>query len=119
MSISFSEAGAISEPLASELHAWWVAAARAVQARRSGGDPALGQLNADAEGAFLTEIATPDSEGQALLVRAAERFGLSARGYHRVLRVGRTIADLAGEERVRKPHVAEALGYRIGVPGLC
>lgn len=96
-----------------------VAAARAVQARRSGGDPALGQLNADAEGAFLTEIATPDSEGQALLVRAAERFGLSARGYHRVLRVGRTIADLAGEERVRKPHVAEALGYRIGVPGLC
>ena len=48
-----------------------------------------------------------------MLVKAAERFGLSARGYHRVLRVARTIADLAGEEAVRKPHLAEALSYRI------
>ncbi len=48
-----------------------------------------------------------------MLVKAAERFGLSARGYHRVLRVARTIADLDGAAEVRKPHVAEALSYRI------
>jgi magnesium chelatase family protein len=54
------------------------------------------RVNADAEGALLEEIATPDAEGRALLTRVAERFGLSARGYHRVLRVARTIADLDG-----------------------
>ena len=43
----------------------------------------------------------------------AERFGLSARGYHRVLRVARTIADLDGSDRVRRPHVAEAVSYRL------
>ena len=47
--------------------------------------------------------------------RVAERFGLSARGYHRVLRVARTIADLAGSAEVRKPHVAEAVSYRLSV----
>jgi magnesium chelatase family protein len=46
----------------------------------------------------------------------AERFGLSARGYHRVLRVARTIADLDGSQDVRAPHVAEAIGYRLA-PG--
>ena len=71
------------------------------------------RLNADAEGEILEEIATPDTEGRALISKAAERFGLSARGYHRVLRVARTIADLAGETAVRKPHVAEALSYRL------
>ncbi|MBV7380659.1 YifB family Mg chelatase-like AAA ATPase [Maritimibacter dapengensis] len=70
-------------------------------------------LNADAEGQTLNEVAAPDPEGRDLLAKAADRFGLSARGYHRVLRVARTIADLAGEEHVRKPHVAEALSYRI------
>ena len=71
------------------------------------------QLNADAEGATLDEIATPDTEGRDLVIRAAERFGLSARGYHRVLRVARTIADLDQSVQVRKPHVAEALSYRL------
>jgi magnesium chelatase family protein len=69
--------------------------------------------NADAEGKLLEEVAAPDSEGRALLLQAAERFGLTARGYHRVLRVARTIADLAGEPLMRRPHVAEALSFRI------
>ena len=73
------------------------------------------RVNADMEGHLLNEIATPDSEGRALLTKVAERFGLSARGYHRVLRVARTIADLDGAEDVRKPHVAEAVSYRLAM----
>ncbi|MFD3190456.1 YifB family Mg chelatase-like AAA ATPase [Sedimentitalea sp. HM32M-2] len=89
-----------------------VATARQVQSDRFGGAPGLRQ-NADAEGAQLEEIATPDAEGRDLLIRAAERFGLSARGYHRVLRVARTIADLDHSDDVRRPHVAEALSFRL------
>ncbi|MDR5653687.1 YifB family Mg chelatase-like AAA ATPase [Ruixingdingia sedimenti] len=92
-----------------------VAAARAVQATRFAAHPEV-RVNAEAEGALLEAIATPDAEGRALLQRVAERFGLSARGYHRVLRVARTIADLDGSETVRLPHVAEAVGYRLA-PG--
>jgi magnesium chelatase family protein len=89
-----------------------VAAARQVQADRYDGKPGLRQ-NADAEGATLEQIGTPDAEGRALLSRVAERFGLSARGYHRVLRVARSIADLDGDPDVRRPHVAEALSFRL------
>ena len=91
-----------------------VAAARAAQAGRFADHPSA-RVNADAEGQLLEEVASPDSEGRALLVTVAERFGLSARGYHRVLRVARTIADLAGSDAVRKPHVAEAVSYRISL----
>lgn len=87
-----------------------VTAARAVQIARAGGQP---RLNADLEGAALEQVASPDAEGRALLIRAADRFGLSARGYHRVMRVARTIADLDGSDAVRRPHVAEAVGYRL------
>ncbi len=89
-----------------------VAAARAVQARRFDAVPDV-RVNAEAEGALLEEIAAPDAEGRALLTQAAGRYGLTARGYHRVLRVARTIADLAGSETVRRPHLAEALAYRL------
>lgn len=89
-----------------------VAAARARQAARYG-DAGGVRLNADAEGALLQEVAAPDEEGRALLLRVAERIGLTARGYHRVLRVARTIADLAGAATVRAPHVAEAVSYRL------
>lgn len=89
-----------------------VAAARQLQAARFADAPAARQ-NADAEGALLEQVATPDAEGRELLGRAAERFGLSARGYHRILRVARTIADLDGAEQVRRPHVAEALSFRL------
>ena len=89
-----------------------VAMARKAQMLRYESLPDI-RVNADAEGQLLEEVATPDEEGRALLGTVAERFGLSARGYHRVLRVARTIADLAGEGQVRKPHVAEAVGYRL------
>ena len=89
-----------------------VVAARGVQARRYEDAPGI-RLNADAGGQVLSDVATPDAEGREFLMRVAERFGLSARGYHRVLRVARTIADLAGSAEVRQPHVAEAVSFRI------
>jgi magnesium chelatase family protein len=89
-----------------------VSAARARQTDRFRDHPGV-RVNAEAEGALLEEIAAPDAEGRDLLLRVAERFGLSARGYHRVLRVARTIADLDGAAQVGKPHVAEAVSYRL------
>ena len=69
-------------------------------------------INAEAEGEMLDRMSHPDDAGRKLLVEAAEKMKLSARGYHRVLRVARTLADLEGVESVRKPHIAEALSYR-------
>ena len=89
-----------------------VRAARAVQADRFADQPRM-RVNADASGAVLDEIARPDAEGRDLIHRAAERLGLTARGYHRVLRTARTIADLDASPDVRAPHLAEALGYRL------
>ncbi|WP_170346404.1 YifB family Mg chelatase-like AAA ATPase [Ruegeria atlantica] len=86
--------------------------ARALQAERFRGMPNLRQ-NSDAEGKVLEQIATPDAEGKAVLLKAADQFGLSARAFHRILRVARTIADLDGSADIRRPHVAEALSFRI------
>jgi magnesium chelatase family protein len=90
-----------------------VAAARAVQQARYVGAV---RTNAEADGALLDEVATPDAPGRTLLAQAAESMRLSARGYTRVLRVARTIADLAGAEQVTRIHVAEALSYRRRAP---
>ncbi|BBU58712.1 ATPase AAA [Mameliella alba] len=110
--VSFTDLDLPATGDSSETVAARVAAARAVQANRFADHDAL-RTNADAEGQRLEEIATPDDEGRELLTRAADRFGLTARGYHRVLRVARTIADLDESATVRRPHVAEALSYRL------
>ena len=93
-----------------------VAAARAVQTARHADDQGV-TCNAEADGELLERVAAPDAPGRTLLTEAAARLRLSARGYHRVLRVARTLADLEGAEAVRRPHVAEALSYRRLAPG--
>jgi len=93
-----------------------VAEARAVQAARFAPHKGVWS-NADAEGELLDEIATPDDEGRALLRDVAQRRHMSARGYHRILRVARTIADLDGAAKVSRGHIAEAIGYRLSFAG--
>ena len=87
-----------------------VARARSIQSERSGETGA--RTNAELDGDALETFATPDEPGRKLLAQAAEAMRLSARGYTRILRVSRTIADLAGVESVGRIHVAEALSYR-------
>jgi len=90
-----------------------VAAARSIQIERyaAAGLPQI-RTNAEAPASVLEDVAQPDSQGQKLLRDAAETMRLSARGYHRVLRVARTLADLEGADKVGRLHVAEALSYR-------
>jgi magnesium chelatase family protein len=90
-----------------------VTRAREIQAARYG---ALGmpdvRINAGAQGPLLEQVAQPDRAGLTLLREAAEAMQLSARGYHRVLRVARTLADLDGVPKIGRIHLAEALSYR-------
>ena len=89
-----------------------IAAARDRQARRY---EALGlpiRVNAAAPASIIEEVARPDAAGQKLLREASEKFRLTARGFHRVMKVARTIADLDGIETVGRIHLAEALSYR-------
>ena len=90
-----------------------VAAARSIAAERlrALGRPEL-RTNAELQGSLLEAAAAPEGAGLSLLRDAAEAMRLSARGYHRVLKVARTIADLDGAERIGRPHLAEALAYR-------
>jgi magnesium chelatase family protein len=107
----------LSAPPASEASAAVaarVADARALQAARFAALAAGGTIrcNAEADGALLEQLAPTDGAARRLLVEAAERLHLSARGYHRVLKVARTLADLAGSAAVGRIHIAEALSYR-------
>ncbi|WP_182083919.1 YifB family Mg chelatase-like AAA ATPase [Aureimonas sp. ME7] len=91
-----------------------VEAARAIQAERYralGLPPAT--LNAHCSAALVERVASPDAAGTKLLREAAERMAFSARAYHRILKVARTLADLAGAETVGRPHLAEAIAYRV------
>ena len=90
-----------------------VAAARDIQLARyaAAGLPHI-RTNAEAPASVLDEIAQPDAQGQKLLRDAAETMRLSARGYHRVLRVARTLADLDRADKIGRLHLAEALSYR-------
>lgn len=93
-----------------------VGRARAMQAKRFaelGADTI--SVNAACPPVLVEQIAAPDASGAALLKSAAEGMRLTARGYHRVLKVARTLADLDGEPKVRRAHLAEALAYRANV----
>ena len=95
-----------------------VAKARERQRERylAAGHPEV-HTNAAAGATLIEKVVEPDRESQALLLQAAERFNLSARAYHRVLKVARTLADLAGLDKVSRPQIAEALSYRINLGG--
>lgn len=61
---------------------------------------------------MLDQIAAPEEAGIALIRSAADRMNLTARGFHRVLKVSRTLADLDGTETIKQIHIAEVLSYR-------
>ena len=88
-----------------------VMAARELQNQRFASTPGV-YCNAQMTPAQMQTFARPDAEGLARLKTAMERLDLSARAYDRILKVARTIADLAGEEAIHKEHIAEAIHYR-------
>src|SRR5262249_34929059 len=92
-----------------------VARARAVQSKRYEGYGIAS--NAEVDGTLLEEVAGPDQQGRDLLNNATQKLKLSARGYHRVTRPARTLADLDGQCPVGRLHIAEALSYRRIAPG--
>ena len=99
---------------ASEAVAARVAMARAIQQERFARlGPQAPTTNAHCATATIEEIAAPDAHGLALLRDASEKLGFSARAYHRVLKVARTLADLDASETVGRIHLAEAISYRI------
>ena len=88
-----------------------VTKARNAQARRFAGHTGL-YANADMQSREIREFCRIDGAGEELLKMAITRLGLSARAYDRILKVARTIADLAGQEAIRPEHISEAIQYR-------
>jgi magnesium chelatase family protein len=101
-----------SEPSASV--AARVARARGIQQKRFAdlGFPSIA-TNAQCGNSVIEDVASPDTAGMALLRDASEKRAFSARAYHRILKVARTLADLDGEEKLGRIHLAEAISYRI------
>jgi magnesium chelatase family protein len=90
-----------------------VARARELSSRRYAALGIAGvTTNAGCPGSVLEEVAKPDEDGLRLIREAADAMRLSARGFHRILKVARTLADLDGEARVGRIHLAEAISYR-------
>ncbi len=87
---------------------------RVIAARQRQLDRFAGEVfcNAQMITRHLRQHGQLDRDGQALLAKAMDRLGLSARAYDRILKVARTIADLAGADQIRSPHLAEAIQYR-------
>ena len=69
--------------------------------------------NTQLEGELLKKYCALGTKEEAMMLQAFERFSLTARSYHRILRVARTIADLDGREKISEEHLSEALGYRM------
>ena len=90
-----------------------VAQARDAQRQRYEGLGLKVVLNAHCPPSHIQDIAAPDAAGTALLNEASDKLSLSARGYHRVLKVARTLADLDGAADVGRIHLAEAISYRM------
>jgi len=86
---------------------------RRVEAARRRQLERQGQLNSQLDGRALRQYAPLDRKSHSLMGTAVTRLGLSVRGVTRVLRVARTIADLAGQAQLEPPHVAEALQFRV------
>lgn len=89
-----------------------VLSAREIQRMRFGADPHPIRCNAFMENTHFQRFCKMTPQMQTMLRHAIEQFGLSARAYDRILRVARTIADLAGSENIRQEHLFEAIGYR-------
>jgi magnesium chelatase family protein len=84
--------------------------AREVQRQRFAGTSLV--CNADMGPAEVREYCQVDEAGRSLLKAAMQQLAMSARAFHRVLKLARTIADLAGSERIETAHLAEAIQYR-------
>jgi magnesium chelatase family protein len=109
--VNFSELSSDRAAEKSELIRERVIAAREVQVERFGNRPDL-HSNAQMSPQMVRDLCKIDAAGQALLKRAMEKLGLSARAYDRILKVSRTIADLAGSEEIKLEHLAEAIHFR-------
>ncbi len=109
-SVQYKDLSSIREGATSAEIAERVARARETQAKRFGGRGP--HSNAAMKNRQIKEFCKIDTESSALLEKAMDRFGLSARAHARILKIARTIADLEGSPEIKSPHVAEAIQYR-------